>query len=91
MICESFIEKVGGLGRLRVWYSVLFLKKVEREAHGRRTSKLHAHANLREKVEWEVRFWGSGRRDRRVGDAVAAFEAMRRAALDPAFILEARI
>ncbi len=53
--------------------------------------KLHADASLREKVEWEVRFWGSGLRDRRVGDAVAAFEAMRRAALDPAFTLKARI
>jgi hypothetical protein len=41
-------------------------------------------------VEWEVRFWGSGLRDRRVGDAVAAFEAMRQAATDPVYTLKAR-
>jgi len=40
-------------------------------------------------VEWEVRFWGSGRRDRRAGDAAAALEAMRQAALQPGFILRA--
>jgi hypothetical protein len=52
--------------------------------------KLHADGTLPGSVEWELRFWGSGLCDRRVGDAVAAFEAMRRAALDPVFTLKAR-
>ena len=33
--------------------------------------QLHADNALPEKVEWEVRFRGSGRRDRRNGDAAA--------------------
>lgn len=41
-------------------------------------------------ADWEVRFRGSGRRDRRVGDADAAFEAMRQAALDAMVSLKAK-
>ncbi|MFZ0944263.1 MAG: hypothetical protein WAN54_10195, partial [Syntrophobacteraceae bacterium] len=41
-------------------------------------------------VEWELRFWGSGQRDVRQGDAVAALEAMRQAVLNPSFTLKAR-
>ena len=50
--------------------------------------QLRADAALPEKVEWEVRFWGSGRRDRRDGDAAAALESMRQAALAPDFTLK---
>lgn len=52
--------------------------------------RLSADGVLPEKVEWEVRFYGSGRRDRRVGDAAAALDAMREAALDPSFTLKVR-
>jgi hypothetical protein len=38
---------------------------------------------LAEKVEWEVRFRGSGLRDRRDGDVAAALESMRQAARAP--------
>jgi hypothetical protein len=51
--------------------------------------KLHADGIQPVPVEWELRFWGSGQRDLRQGDAVAAFEAMRQAALNPAFTLKA--
>ena len=50
--------------------------------------KLYADAGLPEKVEWEVRFWGGGRRDRRDGDAAAALERMRQASLAPDFTLK---
>jgi hypothetical protein len=50
--------------------------------------ELHAGV-LPAAVEWGVRFWGSGRRDRRVGDVAAALEAMRQAALEPDFTLRA--
>ena len=50
--------------------------------------KLHADEILPEKVDWELRFRGSGRRDRRVGDAAAALEGMGRAAQDPNFTLK---
>jgi hypothetical protein len=52
--------------------------------------KLHADGPQPVPVEWELRFRGSGQRDLRKGDAVAAFEAMRQAALDPAFTLKAK-
>jgi hypothetical protein len=52
--------------------------------------KLHADGTQPVAVEWELRFWGSGQRNLREGDADAAFEAMRQAALDPAFTLKAR-
>ncbi|SPJ15818.1 hypothetical protein SBDP2_560001 [Syntrophobacter sp. SbD2] len=52
--------------------------------------KLHADGIQPVRVEWELRFWGSGQRDLRKGDAVAAFEAMRQAALNPAFTLKAQ-
>jgi len=51
--------------------------------------KLHADGIQPVPVEWELRFWGRGQRDLRQGDAVAAFEAMRQAALNPAFTLKA--
>lgn len=51
--------------------------------------ELHVNGVLPAAVGWEVRFWGSGRRDRRAGDATAALEAMRQAALQPGFILRA--
>ncbi len=51
--------------------------------------ELHVNGVLPAAVEWEVRFRGSGRRNRSVGDATAALEAMRRAALRPGFILRA--
>ena len=51
--------------------------------------ELHVNGVLPTAVEWEVRFRGSGRRDRRAGDATAAIEAMRQAALQPDFILHA--
>jgi hypothetical protein len=38
-------------------------------------------------VNWKVHFWGTGRRDRREGDATAAFKSMCQAALDPNFVL----
>ena len=50
--------------------------------------KLHADALPNEKVEWEVRFRGTGLLDRRDGDAAAALERMRQAALDPGFMLK---
>ena len=52
--------------------------------------KLRADGTQPALVEWELRFWGSGRRDLRVGDIAAAFEAMRRAALDPGVTLKVR-
>ena len=52
--------------------------------------ELYADGTLQASVKWELRFFGSGQRDRRVGDAVAAFEEMRQAALDPVFTLKAR-
>jgi hypothetical protein len=42
----------------------------------------------REKVDWELRFWGSGRRDRRSGNAAAALEMMVQAASAPEFVLK---
>ena len=51
--------------------------------------KLHADGTLPEGVEWELRFFGTGRLDCRVGAASAALEGMRRAALSPDFILKA--
>ena len=50
--------------------------------------RLHADGIFAEKVEWEVRFRGSGRLDRRVGDAAATLHRMRQAALAPDFILK---
>jgi len=50
--------------------------------------QLHADAALPEKVEWEVPFWGSGRRYRRDGDAATALERMRQASLAPDFALK---
>ncbi|MFZ4439750.1 MAG: hypothetical protein ACOYOS_15085 [Syntrophales bacterium] len=49
--------------------------------------KLHADGTQPVPVQWELRFCGSGKRDLRRGDAVAAFEAMRQAATDPTFTL----
>ncbi len=51
--------------------------------------ELHTDGSLPEKVEWELRFRGSGRLDRRVGDADAVLEAMRSAAASPDFVLKA--
>jgi hypothetical protein len=50
--------------------------------------QLSADASLPEKVEWVVHFRGSGRLDRRDGDAVATLDKMRRAAADPDFTLK---
>jgi hypothetical protein len=50
--------------------------------------QMHADTALPEKVEWEVRFRGSGRRDRRNGDAAAALENMRQAAQASDFTLK---
>jgi hypothetical protein len=52
--------------------------------------ELYVKGILPDSVEWKLRFWGSDRRDRRMGDAFAAFEAMRRAAMDPLFTLKVR-
>jgi hypothetical protein len=50
--------------------------------------QLRAGDALPDKVDWELRFRGSGQRDRRVGDAATAFEMMRQAALAPEFTLK---
>ena len=50
--------------------------------------RLSADAVLPAKVEWEVRFWGSGLRDRCDGDVAAALEKMRQTALAPDFTLK---
>ncbi len=52
--------------------------------------QLYAEGILQDKVEWELRFWGSGRLDLRGGDAAAALEAMRQSVLDPEFTLKAK-
>ncbi|HBZ56914.1 MAG TPA: hypothetical protein DEO88_16045 [Syntrophobacteraceae bacterium] len=52
--------------------------------------QIFADGTLPASVEWEIRFCGSGQRDRRLGDAARAFEAMRQAALDPASVLKAK-
>ncbi len=51
--------------------------------------ELHAAHILPEKVEWVVRFRGSGRRDARVGDIGAGLAGMRVAALSPQYVLKA--
>jgi len=53
--------------------------------------KLYAEGIQLVSVQWELRFWGSGQRDLREGDIAAAFEAMRQAALDPAFALKTSV
>ncbi len=50
--------------------------------------QLIADDPILEKVDWEVRFRGSGRRDRRSGDAGAALVRMLKAASAPEFILK---
>jgi hypothetical protein len=50
--------------------------------------QLHAVDTPTKKVDWEIRFHGSGRKDRRVGDAAQALEDMRRAAHDLSFTLK---
>jgi len=50
--------------------------------------QLRAGGGPAEKVDWEVRFRGSGRRDRREGDAAAMLASMRQAALTPDFTLK---
>ena len=52
--------------------------------------KLHFDGPQPVSVEWELRFWGSGQRDRRAGDLAAALESMRQAAPDPAYTLKAK-
>ncbi len=51
--------------------------------------ELRASGTLPEEVQWTVRFFGSGRRDLRVGDVRAALEGMHQAALAPEFIVKA--
>jgi hypothetical protein len=51
--------------------------------------ELHSDAVPPEDVKWVVRFYGTGRLDCRIGNASAALEGMRRAALAPDFTLKA--
>jgi len=52
--------------------------------------KLYADGTRQGSVKWEVRFFGSGQLDCRMGDAAAALKEMRQAALDLIFALKAK-
>jgi hypothetical protein len=49
--------------------------------------KLSRVGTLSDAVDWEIRFYGSGLRDRRAGDAAKALDEMHRDAQDPDFSL----
>ncbi len=51
--------------------------------------ELRTDGALAEKVQWVIRFYGSGRRDLRDGDIGAALNGMREAAMAPDFTLKA--